>query len=40
MMKFIRTIWEAPQKLAAQIVIKLFKASYVADWREAKVYKW
>ena len=40
MKKLLLTIWEAPQKLAAPLVKKIFKAEECGEYNGAKLYFW
>ena len=40
MKRFLKRIWEAPQKALAHIVIKLFKAEEAGEYAGAKLYFW
>ena len=40
MKKFLFTIWELPQKIAAVIIKKLSKAEEIGEYNGAKIYYW
>ena len=40
MKKFLKRVWEAPQKVLAHIIIKLSKAEVCGEYEDAKLYFW
>lgn len=40
MKKFLKRIWEVPQKALAHIIIKFTKAEYCGEYENAKLYFW
>lgn len=40
MRKWLRRVWEAPQKALAHIIIKLSKAEEAGEYENAKLYFW
>ena len=40
MSKFLKSIWEFPQKIGAQIVIRISKAVVYTQYEDATVYSW